>query len=70
MSQTTESTTETKKQRSELAKLTTKLQSLKKRRAQLLLPPKERIAKLDDEIANVKQRISDELDSDELDYGE
>ena len=65
MSETTGSTTEKKKQRSELAKLTTKLQSLKKRRAHLLLPPRERIVAIDDEIADVKQRISDELDSEE-----
>ena len=55
MSETTGSTTETKRPRSELAKLLTKLTSLKKRLA--------KCGELEDEIADVKQLIADALDS-------
>jgi len=55
MSEMTGSTT--KRERSELGKLITKLNALKKRRA--------KVEDLDNEIADVKQAIADELDSGE-----
>ena len=61
MSETTGSTT--KKQRSELAKLVTKLASLKKRREGLLQPPQAKIEAIDDEIAEVRQLIHEETDN-------
>ena len=68
MSQTTESTTSlhktgNKRERSELAKLVTKLASLKKRREGLLQPPQAKIEAIDDEIAEVKALIAEELEN-------